>query len=450
MMSTHSLSTGKEIIVALKTLGNALGYKVETEFPINKQKANPQAIDVAWMRDGEQAFPLMVFEVESTATNSAANNPLKLYSKRQFEKPLFFFHVFAEAGRESARLADLIEEYGRMNYRTYSIRESGPEPLLKDVLAQHRRLTAKLDVVALVNVIRETCLSGADCHAILTEAELLGFNKATGMTLPAYAALGSEDSAFCQDFYRYLTARRQGKLPPETDRYSEYFGSRWCPPLHFGILSCLQPDSTRTEFFDSFRRWHDEPGVPALRVGSSFGLNIDFDDFLAYYSAPFFALVAALMKDVTGSASYFSTRLAEVLAEVRSDLVAVRSHISSWMLHILSSDSTAVSDFEDLRSRVNSQGGIAERFLDQPYGGVPFAHLDPETDTAFRQNRVQVPPFAAFQNRFRNNLDAGERRDRAAQLAMMLLVSDETMINLGDYLLPLLHANTSGGKEPAR
>lgn len=446
-MSKHSLTTGKELITALKMLGEGLGYKVETEFPISKQKPNPQAIDVAWMRDDEQAFPLMVFEVESTASNAAANNPLKLYSKRFFEKPLFFFHVFAEAGKESSRLQDLLEQYGRMNYRTYTIRDDGPEPLLKDVLTQHRRLTNQLDAVAFVGAIRDSCFAPTDCHTVLAHAESLGFNKARGTTLPSYAALGSEDSSFCQDFYRYLTARRRGDMKRETDRYPSYFGNTWTSPLHLGILSSLQPEPSSPAYFDLFRRWHEEPGVPALRVGSSFGLNAEFDDFLAYFSAPFFALLAALMADVSGSAGYMADQLSQVFAEVQPDLIAVRSHIALWMLHLFSTDPAAISAFEDLRVSVNSEGGIAEGFLAQPYCGVPFAHLDPETDKAFHISRVPVPTFSEFRNRFRSTVDPDGRRLQAVRLAMQLLSSDETMASLGSELVPLLHAQSSGREE---
>src|SRR5262245_22008026 len=50
-MAEHSLPAGKDLIATLKALGQALGYHTETEFPIERQKAKPQAIGVAWLHD---------------------------------------------------------------------------------------------------------------------------------------------------------------------------------------------------------------------------------------------------------------------------------------------------------------------------------------------------------------------------------------------------------------
>lgn len=446
-MPEHALPAGRQLIAALGNLGEALGYAVETEFPIDKEKPHSQAIDVAWMRDGEQRFPLMVFEVESTASNAAANNPLKLFSKRHFEKPLFFFHVFVEAGQDTSRLQDLTEEYGRMNYRTYTISHGGPGPLVCDILAQHRRLTDRLDVVAFVGALRNGSLNGVDCHSALAHAESLGFNSGRGTTLPSYALLGAEDPAFLDDFQRHLVARRTGAAKREVDRYPSYFGEAWVTPLHLGILSSLQTEPSSPTYFDLFRRWHEEPVGPVLRVGPWFGLNMDFDDFLAYYSAPFFALIATLMADVVGAIRYFAGQISTVHGEVRADRVAVRGHIASWILHLYAADAHAECDYEALRERVNADGGLANRFLGQPYGGVPFAHLDPETDAAFSTDRVTVPSFAEFRSRFHYPIEPGIRRRTTARLALRLLCTDETMITLGEELLPLLHGASVGQKE---
>jgi hypothetical protein len=277
-------------------------------------------------------------------------------------------------------------------------------------------------------------------HAILTHVESLGFNRGKGTTLPSYASLAATEPLFLQDFYRYLTARRGGTIERETDRYPSYFGNGWVTPLHLGVLSSLQPDPTSPGYFDRFRRWHEQPRGPALQVGPWFGLNRDFDDFLAYLAAPFFALLAALMADVPGAARYLADQLGSVLAEVRADRLAVRGHISSWMLHTYSADPSAEPAFEELRGRVNAEGGLAERFVRQPYGGVPFAHLDPGTEAAFHARRVAVPSFNEFCTRFRTDIEPAARRADAARMAMRLLCSDETLVTFGEELLPLLHA----------
>src|SRR5690349_18010236 len=103
-MARHALQSSSDVIEALAQLGKAVGYQPVTEFAIDASAEKRQAIDVVWKQDGEQKFPLFVFEVESVASNSAANNALKVFSKASFEKPLFFFHVFVKAGTQSSRL----------------------------------------------------------------------------------------------------------------------------------------------------------------------------------------------------------------------------------------------------------------------------------------------------------------------------------------------------------
>ena len=152
-MPRHSLHTGIEIIDGLMRLGVALGYVAETERPVERGRPSPPAVDVAWMRGEGQNYPLMIFEVESRATNSAANNPLKVYGQPtdQFEKPLFFFHIFVTAGPETTRIENLRYHYGSYNYRAYKLDEGGGGNLLKDILSQHRRLFRQLSLSLLLN-----------------------------------------------------------------------------------------------------------------------------------------------------------------------------------------------------------------------------------------------------------------------------------------------------------
>ena len=98
-MPQHKLEAGKQIIQAVAQLGRALGYAVRTEMPV-EQRPRPPAVDVAWFADDEQRYPLMIFEVESAATNAMANNPAKVFGQPsdQFERPLFSFtSLYAQA-----------------------------------------------------------------------------------------------------------------------------------------------------------------------------------------------------------------------------------------------------------------------------------------------------------------------------------------------------------------
>jgi hypothetical protein len=99
------------MIAGLAHLGRALGYAVEEERPIGESGA---AVDLAWYAAGETGVPLMIFEVESNATASMANNAMKVLSRDadDFIKPLFFFHVLLAGGPENDRIASLRRQWG--------------------------------------------------------------------------------------------------------------------------------------------------------------------------------------------------------------------------------------------------------------------------------------------------------------------------------------------------
>jgi hypothetical protein len=442
-MSGHRLEEGGRLIEAIRDLGRALGYAAVTEYPIDPSKASPQALDVVWMHDEDQSYPLMIFEVESRATNAAANNPLKIYSKRHFEKPLFFFHLFVEAGRHTSRLDDLREEYGKLNYRAYNLKVGELTAFLEDVLRQHRRLSWRLEVIPLVEALGQPPFDRSNVHGLLAHAEKLGFNRRLGTTLPSYAALCADDASFSEDFARYLTSRRSGSIPGEIDLYGTKFGD-WCTPLHLGILSSLQADPSNPEFFERYRRWHENPPGPCLRIGPMFGLKMDFDFFLAHDSGPFMGLVALLMRGVPGATRYVAQELSKVLREIRPDVVAVWSHLASWCLHLYLTDPEAEDEFGDIRNLANRRGGIAERYLYQPYGGFPFAGMCEEVDRAFAANRVAVPDMAEFLARcFSHPLGLAEMRSRAVKLAARSLIDETVVEDWADEIIELLHSRAA-------
>src|SRR5579872_6357089 len=122
-MPEHKLQPGRTLIDGIVALGRGLGYYVRPESPVRKTGQNPPAVDVAWMSDEVQEFPLMIFEVETSAGNTIANNPLKVFGQPtdQFEKPLFFFHAIIESGTETSRIDTLRFAYGSNNYRLYRL-----------------------------------------------------------------------------------------------------------------------------------------------------------------------------------------------------------------------------------------------------------------------------------------------------------------------------------------
>ncbi len=140
-MAEHKLVPGRNLISALSALGEALGYHVAREHPLEVDRKNPPAVDIAWFAESGQAYPLMIFEVESRATSSIANNATKVFGRpsSRFEKPLFFFHIVLRSA-DTARLHVLERLFGTYNYRSFNLSETSVAAVLEAVLAQHRRV----------------------------------------------------------------------------------------------------------------------------------------------------------------------------------------------------------------------------------------------------------------------------------------------------------------------
>jgi hypothetical protein len=67
-MPEHALLPGRGIIDAISALGRTMGYVVRCEWPIDSSQNTGAAVDIAWFAEENQKFPLMIFEVETSAS----------------------------------------------------------------------------------------------------------------------------------------------------------------------------------------------------------------------------------------------------------------------------------------------------------------------------------------------------------------------------------------------
>lgn len=397
-MTQHSLSDGKQIIAGLTALGRALGYFVETELPVEKDKKNPQAVDVAWLSEKGQEFPLIIFEVESKITNTIANNPLKVFGKsnQSFEKPLFFFHVMVSGGPDTSRINDLRYQYGSHNYRVYTLADDGTTQLIKDILSQHRRLNGEFDLIALIETLR-AAWPGVDIDAILLHVEAVGFEQGRGTFLPRYAELARLDPHFQQHFIRYLKARDSAHPAiSEQDSYGSYLGYQWSSLVHLGILSLSSSQPEKAVYFQRLKQWQESSSYLTM-IGPHFGLSRDYDEFVLGLAPPLWALIALLMYDTPEAVNYIAKQCRDVLAVIEAAPVHISLFTAVWLLHISASCDSARQHFDFAREFINKRGGIPNHFLNEPIG---MLNLEEETqwleDAGY--TLVQIPAIEDFRN----------------------------------------------------
>jgi hypothetical protein len=281
------------LIEALMRLGTALGYYADDEVRVT---ASGGAVDVAWFRGATARVPLFIFEVETTASSSAANNPLKVFAQKTdvLPKPLFYFHVFLTKSEQTERTELLEEQYGRFNYRVYRGGGIDPTAIVRDVLNQHRRVATDLDIRPLVAALRHPGWANVDLNAVLETVKSEDFRACY---VPDYARLSYDDKRFRPHLVRQLTARQPYPAPLADDEcwYATFIGSLYAPFLHAGIAARESRDETT--MLSRLRGWQEgSTGSTMLQLGPYLGLSQDYDYFVLGAAAPFLALTEALFR----------------------------------------------------------------------------------------------------------------------------------------------------------
>lgn len=444
-MPTHVLARGSELIQAILSLGEALGYVAKPEFDIEQDRANPPAVDVAWLREKGQRFPLMIFEIESQATNSAANNPVKVFGQsiEQFEKPLFFFHVFVRAGDESTRIDNLRRLFGTHNYRVYRLDRDGIEPLLRDVLSQHRRLQRTLPIGSLLDELARAPWNEVPIRTITEHAEALRFEAPF---LNEYARRARADLRFRTEHLRLL---RVWLEPPTAEKptsgYETFIGGTWSAPIHLGLLAVA--DTSGGDWLKRLRDWQEHSSYMS-QIGPHLGLSRDYDDFVLGLSPVLWALTAALMYKVKGAATYILSQVIEVLNHLERAHPEASFFTALWALHLAS----AAGDGEQYtlaQKFINERGGVSPDVLYEPPSMVAITEPDEEWATSIWAERENVPDMAEFRRQLPPHYSrTADLEADLFRLAYDVLVDDSCFYEWSAPVALLLH--TSYGRMPTR
>lgn len=393
-MAKHTLPYGVEIINKLFKLGQLLGYHCEKEYPVDSE--NESAVDVAWLFEPEQKYPLFIFEVESKTTNSIPANPLKIFGEtnQKFEKPLFLFHLLLTGGQESGKIQQLERTYGTYNYRIYRFSLEEEIKLIKDILSQHRRLTNRVKIVELIEEIIASWKE-IDISLIILHIEELEYEKNTGTTLPAYAVLSKTIPLMRNHFIRKL--KQKAETPNglfSFESYDSYLGTEWSIPIHLGMLSAFAEDAMKEKYFLDFTNWQ-EKSYYLKQIGPSYGLSRDYDIFILGMSGAVLSLTAILFYKVAGAREYVSNELLDIIK--KSDRFDFGASIYNciWLLHLCPDSENGRQYFEFVRNLVNENGGVPEiLYLNPPIDFMGILEGD-ETIESFG-NLIPIPSWEEF------------------------------------------------------
>jgi hypothetical protein len=396
-VSQHKLPLGKELIEGIVKLGEILGYHIEKEFPVDKIKyGEPPAVDIAWFATKNNKFPLFIFEVESKSTNSMTKNPLKVFSKesKEFEKPLFFFHIIAKGGKDSSNKKDLEAQYGKNNYKIYLISEDNGTLLINDIIGQHARIKCDIDYISLYEILNDSIWKNyTNYQDILNHASVMKLSKSD--ILPSFSLLSIKDKTFFSNLIEHIKTESNNNFTTEYN-FNTYLGSQWFTPVFYVLIIGFTTDEKTIEYFSNrLMSWQSESSYMP-QITPAFGLSRDYDEFIIGLAPQFITLCIA----TANKQGEFCRELALVLIQILKDK-RIKAHwfgINSaiYLLHI------------SARLKMNDEFLIAKEYLNQfenlsfdnilnPISGISI--FESEFSDYFQESsNLIIPRMAEFED----------------------------------------------------
>lgn len=397
-MATHKLKHGLKVIDKICRLGAALDYHFEREYLVSFNTGS--AVDIAWLFDARQKYPLFIFEIESATTNSMIANPTKIYgeSNQKFEKPLFFFHLLLKGGQDSDKVMQLKNLFGSHNYRIYRFGLEEEDKLIIDILSQHRRLS---DTIRWEIIISEIIINwkSVNLNVVIKHLEELAFNNDDRSLLPAYASLSQSYPEMKEHFLRQLgkeMAINGGMLADSG--YHGYIGTQWFVPIHLGLLSTSKDVVYSTQCFEQFIMWQEQSAYIS-QIGPHYNMSRDYDLFILGMSGAFVALLAVLFSKAAGARDYF--------AEMIYNTISPDIHISSflkkfnavWLLRIALGTQKESFFFDYARGLINEDGGLPKSIWQSPMVNN-LGFIEDDENVADYGRNVKVPEIKTYLTNF--------------------------------------------------
>lgn len=435
-MGEHKTKKSKLIIEALEYLGNTLNYKVDVEHRIQKDKLGSQSIDVAWFIDEYSDYPIMIFEIESNSYNYVVNNPAKIYGKntKNFEKPLFFFHIFIECGSDTEKIKDLEELFGKHNYKTYKLSAGDSSQLLIDILSQHRRISQRFNLSLLLEAMNDHSYfwSKISLSTVLDFIEKKIHYSEESILLPVYALLSNRSSFYKERFIQVLKEREKMSFNKE-DNYDTYCGNTWAYPIYIGILSYISnEEDKRNKYFSLFKEWQESSSYMSM-IGPHFGLSKDYDGFIIGLSGALLALIGCLMKDTKGAINYIVNQGMLIIKKLEDSDFKYSFYNALWLLHISSFSEEFRDGYDYIRNFINRNGGINEKFIYSP-PNIFFNDDENEIVELLGTDKKLIPNLDRFKEDI-EKINASKIIDiDVIDLALKVLSDENTIYHWTEYL----------------
>lgn len=409
-MGKHTTEVSLNLFNFLISLGTALNYFTDTEYPMSENPFGGQAIDIAWFNEPGNKFPLFIFEIESTSNNSIANNPTKIFGKdsKVFEKPLFFFHVIIGGAEYSEKYNDLMGLFGKYNYELFRINNGEIESLLLKILSQHRRIRDEIDLFEIIKLINnnDAIKSQLELDNFLINVEKIIHENQLYQIGQVYADIASRNKLFQEHYFKFIYRSYNSKSLPFL-RYDSYCARITSEFINLGILySKIGIKFQNVDFLsllieaqktDTFNKIEYLPG-----------LNYDYDNFIHDFVPFYLALIFFLFEGNINVQRYIKDLAIDIINRLDWSDDFVFGHHVSWGLLMTASNQEFYEDFEELKNLVNNKNGILNCILFCPIF-MNDHHKLPDSNLILVPDRNEyIEVFKGEFNHLSNDMDIHE------------------------------------------
>lgn len=430
-MGYHRKLAGKALIDFLEKLGITLDYVVRREYCL-QPGVTREAVDVAWFHDERDVYPLMIFEVESAATNGSAENPLKVFvhPNELIEKPLFFFHIFVDSGRDAVVPRNLTAAYNRHNYRVYELKKEGLSRFLEDVLSQHARVSDSVDILQVVQTLLEGLIDQKEIVALVEHCRQSQIGGGSSSFILPYAQLALRMPPFYKPYIE-LVARVVGDeddLEPSALEFENGLsrqGLSWLfRPLLIAMLSCAREASC--ELYPNML------SRDLCLLQPFFGLSQDYDRLVQGWAGGILALFAVLMKSNQDAVDVMMSSQRAIIDAVCEGHCDPGGYNTLWGMHLSLLSSGPEENYEAIRLQA---GLVIEDCLLKPLAVLEMEMFESLTWSGSRL--IEVPPFQEFERRVSSRIDRHVSADERVMLATEFFIEPRVALGMSDYrLLP--------------
>jgi hypothetical protein len=313
----------------------------------------------------------MVFEIESTASNSASYNVVKVFgpNNSEYEKPLFFFHIFCKGGEDSSRIRDLTALFGTHNYRTYRLVLGEQHILLRDIITQHRRVSRRFPIELASKWLASCETFRGNLLSIVRHILRCDFHEDC---IVALARLFKHNHCF-EPVFRDGIIELHTAIPTllRAPAYETYIGIHYWRGFHFALIQAWTADKTE-RWAQAFADWQENDGYLSM-IGPHFGLSRDYDEFIFTTAPSLLALFACLMKSSISGARYVARMYLPLLKALDAHPSDASMFLALWSLQV-----SAAFDVSDVFE-------LASRHINEKFGGVP-------------ENLLYFPPLSIWPN----------------------------------------------------